>query len=449
MSLASVTLQEWETLNPEPGSALYGLSLGTDQAVADVVNSLARSNRLQVTELRTGLLIKATSFVGRLQLGTLRITIRPKLTGLPLVHLLRYAYGLRNLDLSSPVEYQTEDWAFQDLIVNQLAAEAEELLARGLHRRYIRTDEELSSPRGRIDVSSIARRATSLQTTLPCSHYPRLEDCLINQVLLSGLLLATRMTTDTSLKITLHRIAAVLQEDISTVRLDYHCLARLHREMSRLTTAYEPAITLIELLLASQGISWESRSSDVPLPGFLFDMNRFFQALLSRFLAENLSGYTVRDEVRLKGMLAYHPAHNPRNRRSPEPRPDFVVFDGTRPLAVLDAKYRDLWENGLPDDMLYQLTIYALSRLGQGESAILYSTLHPEAKEAHINVLDPIHGDTDATVILRPVDMNLLASLVSPTPGHQKERERETFAHHLAFGDTKATPFLLPVRPSP
>ncbi len=75
---------------------------------------------------------------------------------------------------------------------------------------------------------------------------------------------------------------------ISSIRLDQQTLKRLHREMDRLTASYASAITLIELLLAGEGISMDEDQRTLRLPGFLFDLNLFFQELLSRFLQEHL-----------------------------------------------------------------------------------------------------------------------------------------------------------------
>ena len=73
---------------------------------------------------------------------------------------------------------------------------------------------------------------------------------------------------------------------------------------------------------------------------------------------------TVRSEHRLKGMFAYVPGWNPRRQQPPTPRRTSWSRRGTKAVAILDAKYRDLWENPLPRDMLYQLAIYAMSHEG-------------------------------------------------------------------------------------
>ncbi len=158
-------------------------------------------------------------------------------------------------------------------------------------------------------------------------------------------------------------------------------------------------------------------------------MNLFFQALLSRFLKEHLPDFDVRDQYKLKDMMAYDPAHNPKKRRAPTPRPDYVIVRNGKVRSILDAKYRDLWELDLPIHWLCQLAMYALSQPGGMDATILYPTMDAEAREARIAINDPMYGTGRAHVILRPVNLLKLDQLIT--------EERNTvagFATARSFG---------------
>jgi 5-methylcytosine-specific restriction enzyme subunit McrC len=201
--------------------------------------------------------------------------------------------------------------------------------------------------------------------------------------------------------------------------------------MSRLTAHYEPSITLLGLLLQSAGITLEDRAGIVSLQGFLFDMNRFFERLLSRFLNEHLGGYTIHDQYRLSGMLSYSPEHNPRRRQAPTPRPDFVVAQGNKIISILDAKYRDLWEKALTRDMLYQLSLYALSQGWNGQAIILYPTVEANARQQIIEIHEPFHGINKSKITLLPVNLIQLSESIKDMSFHGAEK-RQKLAQALA-----------------
>ena len=390
---------------------------------------------LRILELREGLFIETNSYVGKIAIGNIHITIHPKINGAPLVRLLRYAYGLRDLKTSAEVTYSSETQAFQELLIQQLIEEVNELVTRGLHRRYIRTDDVLTNPRGRIDLQRLVKQNGVNQATLPCVYYPRLEDCLINQVLLQGLYIAARLTEDSKLRMKLYRLVTLFQDTVSSIKLDYQVMKRLHREMDRLTSAYRPAITIVEMPVEAEGISLDEDQPKVKIPGFLFDMNLFFQALLSRFLKEHLPEYEVRDQYKLKDVIVYDPAHNPKKRRAPTPRPDYVILQQGHVRSILDAKYRDLWVHELPIHWLYQLAMYALSQTAGMDAIALYPTMDAEAREARVEINDPMYGSNRAHVVLRPVNLLQLDQLVTGERNIKNERERISFAKWLAFGD--------------
>ena len=434
-SPVNIRLAEWETRTPQTDPALRGIRLVENADTRLVVAKLARADILNIVELRDGLSIQAFAHVGKIEIGNVAVTIRPKIPAPSLLHLLRYAYDLRNLDLFADTTFDSEPEAFQDLLLHQLAEEAAELMARGLQRQYRRTEEDLASPRGRLDMRKLARTGGMASATLPCVHYPRSQNTLPNQVLLSGLQWGANMALSPRLKTRLHRLAGMLRDDVTPARLNRETFARLRSHSTRLISAYQPAFTLIQLLLAGAGILLESDEPALPLFGFLFDMNRFFEVLLSKFLRENLPGYVVRDQMSLRGAVTYNPLYNPRNRSSPSPRPDYIVLKGDKTVAILDAKYRDLWANSLPPYMLYQLAMYALLGGCPQGAVILYPAFNTEASEQRLDICAPLAGTRKSQVILRPVPLNLLEQATLQTTGAQAQRVRTALARKFAFGE--------------
>jgi 5-methylcytosine-specific restriction enzyme subunit McrC len=436
--LANINLVEWETLRLPEASFLSGVVPRFDKYNERIADELASSNKLEILLLRSGIEIRATSWVGRVTLGDLTITVLPKINGAPLLNLLRYAYSLRDLETFTPAGYETATEAFQDLIVEQLTNEATELLSRGLHRDYMRFNAELASPTGRIDFAEMPLAAA--KSAVACTYYRRSDAVLLNRVLLAGLRLAARVSTDNELTVRVFRLSQMLEDTVPTMQLTTAELDKASRGIDRRTTAYTSALTLIGILFNGMGVSIAEPSGAVPMPGFLFDMNLFFQSLISRVLHDELPEFSIQDEHHLKGIFEYDPANNPQRRRAVIPRPDFAILTHGKVIEFLDAKYRDLWETPLPRDMLYQLAIYALSKnTGKPRSTILYPTLAAEAVEQIILLKDPILGNKRAEIALRPVNLLQMEKLTRPRTGALIARQRQQFARTLVFGSKPMT----------
>jgi 5-methylcytosine-specific restriction enzyme subunit McrC len=176
-----------------------------------------------------------------------------------------------------------------------------------------------------------------------------------NRLVLSGVAFAATLLGDPELRGKAHRLEKQMAKSVKTLPLSRMSLVMADKEMDRRTRAYEPATTLIEILMNIEGVSLDEGVNPVAVKGFLFDMNRFFQTLLSRFFRDNLVGMELHDERSIRQMFSYEPDKNPQHRRAPKLLPDFTVMAERQVLAVLDAKYRDLWELKLPREMLYQL----------------------------------------------------------------------------------------------
>jgi 5-methylcytosine-specific restriction enzyme subunit McrC len=438
MNEVSIRLTEWQEVSPQNNATVCGVFLDDSLETRSIAEGLTDSGIIRVSELREGLFVGASSYVGRVRLGSLQITVYPKLGDKRLFHLLGYAYGLRNFRFLPKAEYSRGSALFQDLLLKQLACEVSHLISRDLLKRYARVETELSSPRGRIDLQNIVKLGGVYRTRLPCVHYLRLEDCLLNQVVLAGLSEGARLTDDIDLKSELRGLVALMQDSVTSIKLNRDGLSRAYQQTSRLTKAYDSCMTIIQILVEGEGISLDHGETRIYVPGFLFDMNRFFQALISRFLRENLEGFVLEDEYRLKGMMRYVPRYNPQKRRPPEPRPDYVLVKDSRIMSILDAKYRDLWKKPLPREMLYQLAMYALSHEDVSCATILYPTEAANAQEAKIEIGEARFRGRRAEVVLRPVNLAVLEELIMGV-GEINRRQRAKFAEWMAWGQKTPT----------
>jgi 5-methylcytosine-specific restriction enzyme subunit McrC len=402
-----LSITEWWSIGPED-ERLRGRSIGSPEA-RRLVERL--KGFLDIEELRDGLRITSFSYVGRVQVEDLTITIRPKLEAETLLALVCYAFSFRRLMILETARYPDKGSIFEDLLAAQLLSEARELIRSGPARQYREIHQDLAAPRGRIDFARLSSRPGWNRVAIPCRESPRSMDNLLNQALRAGIELAADLAQDRVLVRDLRATAKQLSEIAGPVELTFGLLAQADRAISRMTTSYRPALRLIELLRSSSRIDLKGEG-ELRLPGFLFDMNRFFQALVGRFLSDHLDSYEVADERCLPGFMRYLPGHNPRGHKQPLLRPDFTVSEGRKVVTFLDAKYRDLWEKNLPRETLYQLAVYALSRRSAGNAAIIYPARAGVGKEAIIEIAEPSTGESQARIALRPFDLNRAARII-------------------------------------
>jgi len=410
MTEQMINLNEWERI------LLDGVEL-SDNNARTMAQSLTDKRIIEITELKNGLSIRTNSYVGRIKLGHLQINVQPKITGMPLYELLKYAYGLRNLKLFNTAEHTFSDFSFFDLLIYELYIETEDLMRRGIQKSYRSFDENLSSPRGRIDMNRLCAQGGITKETLPCSYFQRDEDQILNRTMLAGLKLALKIVQDNNLKVNLRRLCSTLEETIGDVPLTRTGLRHARNHINRLTDRYTAVFEIINILYESQGIQFEDGSSPINLRGYFFDMNAFFETLIGRLLADYSEEYRLKDQFSLHDLFMYTPGFNPKRKRSPTPRPDYALMKDGKVVKLMDAKYRDLWERNLPSDMLYQLAIYAVSGIGNKTATILYPAIDDIPTLQKIDVNDPTSNTKLASVILQPLNLKKIAEYISNDPG--------------------------------
>jgi len=417
----TLDIKEWQNV------VLDGVEL-SDNAARETARMLEEKRIIEIEELKQGLSITSNSYVGRIRIGDLQINVYPKLNGMPLYRLLRYAYGLRELKLFNMADHDIDDFPFFYLFIYELYVEAEDLFRRGIQKSYIKREENLSSPRGKIDMNRLCNQGGVTNDTLPCKYFNREENNTLNQTLLAGLKLAVEVVIDTGLKIKLQRLCSILEESISDIKLTRAKLQLARNSMNRLTERYAAVLEIINILYESQGVQLENGAKNLSLKGYFFDMNAFFETLVGRLISDCSEDYSVKDQFSLHDMFIYTPGFNPNRRKSPTPRPDFALMKNKKVVKLLDAKYRDLWERSLPREMLYQLAIYAVSGIGNKTATILYPSINDIPSVQKIDINDPITSSKMASVILQPLNLIKIADLLSGNTNDLKLHINEVIA---------------------
>ena len=253
----------WQTVGPKEQPALRG-QVVTESITQELIASL--QGRQEIRPTFDGIEITSSSFVGRVDVGNLRILIEPKLDGTPLTSLLQYAYGLHKMGM---VEHTVSDVAKEgilEMLVAMLVTEVERVLAAGVPSRYVRREESLASPRGALLINEIARSGGVREARLPCRHYLRDANWHLNRVMKSGLELALRLTSTSNLRQKLWTLIKRMDGIDPLAVLREAEVDRAASELTRITTPYQPTLTLIRLLLNSQGFTFEQQQKAERLP---------------------------------------------------------------------------------------------------------------------------------------------------------------------------------------
>lgn len=197
-----------------------------------------------------------------------------------LYYLLCYAWDHADLATRADVAGVPND-RVADLLAHVLTVRLSELLRRGLHREYVSRDEELRSPRGKIDVPTHVRRVLRPSGRVACQFDELDHDVLINQVVRATLEhLAPAVAapeTARALRGLARRMPAV-----SDVALDERVFARMR--LHRLASHYRFVLNLCELVAKSLVPDGRGGWAFVDFTGDQKAMGNLFEDFVRNFL---------------------------------------------------------------------------------------------------------------------------------------------------------------------
>jgi len=373
MTLPVLVVSEWSTTTPEtPVSGQILKNLRLTDADRKLLDAMSRTT-LRCTELRSGLSIKVGQHIGTVNLSSLRLVIQPKIRIANLLKMIAYAFSLSDIHIDELVtSYRRADIGLVDLLGLALLREVELIVRGGLLPNYVQRKEDLGTLRGRIDLRFHATHPC--QSTLRCSYEDLTLDHELNQILAEGLRCTSRIVQSNELQYDLARRADQFFGDLSRVRLNGERLQQILNQLDRRSARYSNALGLIQLIISGACLGEHVHRGEMPLSGFLLDMNLAFERFLERYLTENCPRH-MRISTQESRSDIYEYVENTSGWSTPSIRPDLVIRDRKEVVAIADAKYKNRLDHAPSSGELYQLTTYGLSYQMSEPKTVLM--LHP------------------------------------------------------------------------
>lgn len=365
------------------------LGWSVDHPIVEQIDSI---NNLQKKELihlgRKDL--RATQYVGLMQLGDVSIQVLPKIDEYPdseeispdrryasaasnLMVMLAYAYGIiiNPLDLA---EMETQQRSWFEWLTFLFASELMRQLQLGVHRAYVTQEEVLPLIKGRWDLSRQFTRHPILVNKFDIQYSDFSANTLLNRVFMAAVCQLLRMTRESSNYQLLHAARAILIsagcfENVE-VQNDYGEKIHFTRLDERFRTAYQ----LADLFLQGSGTNiFRGRQESYTL---MFDMNVLFEKFVAGFLTRHKRSIfgSYADEIKVLPQAKHKRVHflsrMPNGKKIFLLRPDILLFKGSSfnnsSLGlIIDTKYKklDIIENsrGINEGDGYQMLAYSIA----------------------------------------------------------------------------------------
>jgi len=391
-------LREWEDRTFE------GVRLSPEGHLLAARLAGGGEGRLEVTELREGLRVRARSWVGVVRLGGVEIRVVPKLAGdqLGLVRLLELVTGLDGLTrLAGDASLELAGESLLDLVALLFSEACQGVLRRGLLADYVEREEALPMVRGRILADRQVLARFGQLDRIECRFDELEHDVDENRLLAAALRAAHQRVRSAAVRRRLARLRAVFDPICDVLQLDLGS-ARKDIAYNRLNAHYEQAHGLAWMLLDGLGVD------DLLAPGgtrsfaFLLDMNLLFERFVEKLVRRALPDhYRVRYQAAQGSIIWNATVQRPYARVVP----DLLVESRGHPPArlAIDAKYKLYDERRLDPSDIYQTFLYAYAlgaRPDEGPptSLILYPSSLEGPQPVRLRI-HPLH-DRGAAEIL-------------------------------------------------
>lgn len=318
--------------------------------------------------------IRFSQYVGVIQVGDKVIQVLPKADrkeadteasrGRWQQALLTMLRAVHDLPLTSTTESHLHKRRSNilDFFFGLYLSDVEDLVRRGLVKRYRRTKENCTALKGRIDFPRHLQQNLIHQERFYVEHQVYDTDHLLHALLKEAVALVKSLAHDPGISGRADRIQWAF-EHVRDQHLDQSTLDRI--VLDRRTAPYARAVQLAKMIVLNHAP--DIKGGHMPLIGLMFDMNALFERFVYRQFRKAQPFFAAQKlVVRGQAKQAFW--------KKKTIRPDIVleyIKDGEPHKVIVDTKWK-VPPNGKPsDDDLKQMFVYNV-QFEASRSVLLY-----------------------------------------------------------------------------
>jgi 5-methylcytosine-specific restriction enzyme subunit McrC len=377
-------LREWKS-GFQPGVVLSQ----KDRLLAERLGG-GGEGRLVVEELRDGVRVHSSSWIGVVRFEHFEVRVEPKLAGdsLRVVQMLEATAGIDALRRNPGVrQLLAEGTDLFDLFALLLTDECERIVKGGLLQGYLEEEDDLPIARGRILWDRQVLQRFGRVDRLACRFDELRQDVTDNRLLAVALGLCGQRARNEKVARKARGLEFLFREVCDPEAFSEEHLAEL--VYNRLNEHYRDAHSLAKLVLKARGTDDLLATGDHRCFAFLLDMNTLFEHFMEVALRFALGG---------KGLQVRFQQRNPfvvwdvtRQRSYTTIIPDFVIepHEGPASRLTVDAKYKDYDGRRLDTSDVYQSFLYAFAysgRTGQPRSLVIHPSENPSGSHRRLQI---------------------------------------------------------------
>ena len=311
--------------------------------------------------------LRARGVVGIIATPDCQLEILPKIEGTGesgvdnatlrhrLIHMLAMARDIR-IDAGSMTQLDWQRDTILELLIRLFCRKLADAVRQGMPRQYTNHEDDLSTLRGRLDVTRQFSTLAVSPQKLACRFDALSPDIALNQVMRAAIGKLSHLARAPDNQRVLRELSFVYADisEVSPGALRWGLIV-----LDRTNTRWRELLSLARLFLGDR----HQRTSAGPIDGhaLLFEMNVLFEEYVARLLARALAGTDLSLSMQGGHRDCLFEGETGRFRT----RPDLIVWRGNRIALIIDTKWKRITRIDDPKQGVSQADVYQLMAYGR------------------------------------------------------------------------------------